>query len=101
MPLSRDYPQSATDAAKRALKHKEENDSKCGTRVGWFRAGQLARREPLEPGEVRRTYSFLSRAAVYNTGEYFDADGKEVCGSVMYDAWGGETMLPWAKKRVE
>jgi HK97 family phage major capsid protein len=101
MPLSRDYPQSATDAAKRALKHKEETGSECGTRVGWFRAGQLARREALEPEEVRRTYSFLSRAAVYNTGEYFDADGKEVCGSVMYDAWGGETMLPWAKKRVE
>jgi HK97 family phage major capsid protein len=101
MPLSFDYPQSASEAARKALKHKEEKDSECGTRVGWFRAKQLANREPLEPDEVRRTYSFLSRSQVYNTGEYVDADGKEVCGSVMFDAWGGETMLPWAKKRVE
>lgn len=101
MPLSSDYPKSASEAARKALKHKEENGSECGTRVGWFRAKQLASREPLEPDEVRRTYSFLARSKVYNTGEYFDADGKEVCGSIMFDAWGGETMLPWAKKRVE
>lgn len=101
MPTFGDYPQSATDAAKKALKHKEENGSDCGTRVGWFRAKQIARREPLEIEEIKRTYSFLSRAATYNTGEYVDEEGREVCGSIMYDAWGGETMLPWAKKTLE
>jgi len=34
MPYS-NYPQSATNAAKKALQHKEDNGSKCGTSVGW------------------------------------------------------------------
>lgn len=101
MPKFGDYPEAATEAARKALKHKADNDSQCGTRVGWFRAKQLASREALEADEVLRTYSFLSRAADYDAGKYFDEDGKEVCGSVMYDAWGGPQMLPWAKRTAE
>ena len=37
-----DYPQAATNNAKRARKWKEENGSDCGTRVGWTRSSQLA-----------------------------------------------------------
>ena len=37
-----DYPQAATNNAKRAIKYKEENGSDCGTQVGWTRARQLA-----------------------------------------------------------
>jgi HK97 family phage major capsid protein len=101
MPKFADYPEAAKKAARKALKHKRENDSQCGTRVGWFRAQQLASGEALEVDEVKRTYSFLSRSEGYNTGKYFDEDGREVCGSVMFDAWGGESMLPWAKRVVE
>jgi len=97
MPYS-NYPQSATNAAKKALKHKEENGSKCGTSVGWTRARQLSNKEALSEDEVIRTYSFLSRAKVYDQGKYFDEDDNEICGSIMYDAWGGSTMLPWAEK---
>lgn len=35
-----DYPEAATNNAKRALKYKEENGSTCGTDVGWTRARQ-------------------------------------------------------------
>ena len=97
MPYS-NYPQSATNAAKKALKHKEENGSQCGTSVGWTRARQLSSREALSEDEVIRTYSFLSRAKVYDQGKYFDEDDNEICGSIMYDAWGGSTMLPWAER---
>jgi len=97
MPYS-NYPQSATNAAKKALKHKEDNGSKCGTSVGWTRARQLSNKEALSEDEVIRTYSFLSRAKVYDQGKYFDEDDNEICGSIMYDAWGGSTMLPWAEK---
>ncbi len=100
MPYS-NYPQSATNAAKKALKHKEENGSQCGTSVGWTRARQLSSREALSEDEVIRTYSFLSRAKVYDQGKYFDEDGKELCGSIMYDAWGGSSMLPWAESRAK
>ena len=30
-----DYPDSATNNAKRAIEWKEKNGSDCGTRVGW------------------------------------------------------------------
>jgi hypothetical protein len=97
MPYS-NYPQSATNAAKKALKHKDENGSQCGTSVGWTRARQLSSREALSEDEVIRTYSFLSRAKVYDQGKYFDENDNEICGSIMYDAWGGSTMLPWAER---
>ena len=97
MPYS-NYPQSATNAAKKALKHKEENGSQCGTSVGWSRAKQLASRQELSEDEVIRVYSFLSRAKVYDQGKYFDENNNEICGSIMYDAWGGSTMLPWAER---
>ncbi len=32
-----DYPQAATNNAKKARKWKEENGSDCGTNVGWIR----------------------------------------------------------------
>jgi len=97
MPYS-NYPQSATNAAKKALRHKEEKGSDCGTSVGWTRARQLSEREALSDDEVIRTYSFLSRAKVYDQGKYFDEKENEICGSIMYDAWGGSTMLPWAER---
>jgi len=97
MPYS-NYPQSATNAAKKALKHKEDNGSKCGTSVGWSRARQLSNKQSLSDDEVIRTYSFLSRAKVYDQGKYFDENENEICGSIMYDAWGGSSMLPWAER---
>ena len=100
MPTYNDYPQSAVRAAKKALKHKEENGSDCGTRVGWFRASQIANKEGLDLSEIKRTFSFLSRAEVYNQGKFTDEDGKEICGSVMYAAWGGETMKGWAERKI-
>lgn len=100
MPFS-DYPQSATNAAKRALKFKEENGSSCGTPVGWTRAQQLASREALSLSTVKRTFSFLSRAEVYDQGKFTDENGKEICGSIMYAAWGGKSMRSWCEKIIE
>ena len=100
MPWS-DYPQAATDHAKKALKHREEHDSDCGTSVGWRTASILANREPVSHDRLPRIYSFLSRAKVYDQGRFFDEDGKEICGSVMYAAWGGDEMLRWAKRTIE
>ena len=96
-----DYPEAASNNARRALRHRDENGSQCGTAVGWTRANQLANRETISHDTTVRTYSFLSRAKVYDTGRYFDDEGNEVCGSIMYDAWGGDAMLRWAEKKVK
>jgi hypothetical protein len=95
-----DYPDGAVSNAKKALKFKDENNIDCGTLVGWARANQIAKRENLSWTTIRRTYSFLSRAKTYDTGRYTDEDGKPRCGSIMYDAWGGDAMLRWAKSKL-
>ena len=95
-----DYPQSAVNNAKRALKHREENGSDCGTAVGWTRANQIANKEKLSVDTIKRTFSFLSRAKTYDQGKYLDENGNEICGSIMYDAWGGDSMRTWAEKKL-
>lgn len=95
------YPKAASENAARALKHREDNGSDCGTPVGWTRANQLANRETISDETLVRTYSFLSRAKTYDQGDFTDADGKEICGSIMYAAWGGDEMLRWAKRTIE
>ena len=95
-----DYPQGASDEAKRALKHREENDTKCGTSVGWNRARQLANREALSEQDVKDIHSFLSREKVYDQTRFIDDDGKEICGSIMFAAWGGDSMVKWAARKA-
>ena len=96
-----DYPDTAKNNAKKALQHKKDNGSSCGTRVGWLRANQIANGEGLSEDTVQRTYSFLSRAETYDQGKYFDEDEKEICGSIMYDAWGGSAMRDWAEAKFK
>lgn len=96
-----DYPQAAVENAQRALDFREENGTDCGTPVGWARANQIAGRENLSDETLVRTYSFLSRAKTYDQGKFTDEDGKEICGSIMYAAWGGDEMLNWAKRTIE
>lgn len=89
------YPDSAKSAARRALRHRDKNGSKCGTPVGWERANQISSGEKLSLKTIKRTFSFLSRAETYNQTKFTDKDGKEICGSVMYAAWGGTSMRSW------
>ena len=96
-----DYPKAASDNAARALKHREENDSDCGTVVGWNTARILANREMVSHDRLPRIYSFLSRAKTYDQGDFIDSEGNEICGSIMYAAWGGDEMRDWAKRTIE
>jgi hypothetical protein len=87
------YPQAAKNRAKAALKHKEEKGTSCGTSVGWTRARQLSTGQKL-------TFSFLSRAKTYDQGKFTDDKGKDICGSIMYAAWGGDSMKSWCEKTI-
>jgi len=91
-----DYPDGAVNNAKRCLAYVEKNGwGSCGTPVGKQRANQIAKRESLSKDTVKRVYSFLSRHA-----ESADIPYTEGCGGLMYDAWGGKSMLNWARARV-
>lgn len=94
------YPQSAKNRAKAALNHKEKTKTKCGTSVGWARARQLSSGAALDLATVKRTFSFLSRAKTYDQGKFTDKDGRDICGSIMYAAWGGDSMKSWCERVI-
>ena len=96
-----DYPQAATDNAKRALNIREEEGTDCGTPVGWESARIIANKEAITEQRLPRVYSFLSRAKTYDQGSFKDEDGKQICGSIMYAAWGGDEMHRWAERTLE
>jgi HK97 family phage prohead protease len=90
-----DYPEAATNNAKRALKYKEENGSDCGTPVGWTRARQLANRERISRDTIARMASFKRHQ------QNKDVPYDEGCGGIMWDAWGGDAGIEWAIRKLE
>jgi hypothetical protein len=90
-----DYPEAAKVNAERGIRLNEELNNKCATQVGKVRAQQIASGEPLTEETIRRTYSYLSRAA-----EYYKPDDPEACGTISYLLWGGEEMLRWAEAKI-
>ena len=91
-----DYPQSATNNAKRALKWVEENGwGSCGTDVGKKRARQLANRESLSRDTIARMASFKRHQ------QHKDVPYDEGCGGLMWDCWGGTSGINWAIRKLE
>ncbi|QDP51523.1 MAG: hypothetical protein Tp1111DCM843611_21 [Prokaryotic dsDNA virus sp.] len=90
-----DYPQGATNNAKRAIKYKEENGSDCGTRVGWTRARQLADKKPISRDTIARMASFKRHQ------QNKDVPYTEGCGGLMWDAWGGSSGINWAISKLK
>jgi len=90
-----DYPQSAKDNAERGIRLNEEIGNRCATQVGKVRAQQIMNGENLSMDTIKRTYSYLSRAA-----EYYNPDDTEACGTISYLLWGGEPMLRWAEAKM-
>lgn len=90
-----DYPESATNNAKKARKWKEENGSNCGTRVGWTRSAQLADRKKISRDTIARMASFKRHQ------QYKDVPYSEGCGGLMWDAWGGSSGINWAINKLK
>ena len=91
-----DYPQSATENAKIALRYAEENGwGSCGTPVGKQRANQLANRENISQDTISRMASF-ERHRQNSQKELGDG-----CGRLMWLAWGGDEGIAWAQRKLE
>ena len=90
-----DYPQGAVNNAKRAIEWKEKNGSSCGTRVGWTRAAQIARKGKLSRETIARMASFKRHQ------QHKDVPYSEGCGGLMWDAWGGSAGVNWAISKLK
>lgn len=90
-----DYPEAASNNAKRALKYKEENGSDCGTPVGWTRARQLSTKSRISRETIARMASFKRHQ------QYKDVPYDEGCGGIMWDAWGGDAGIEWAIRKLQ
>jgi len=91
-----DYPQGATNNAKRALKWVEENGwGSCGEATGKNRANQLAKREPISKDTIARMASFKRHQ------QHKDVAYSEGCGGLMWDAWGGSAGVNWASRKLK
>jgi len=91
-----DYPQGATNNAKRALKWVEENGwGSCGESTGKNRANQLAKREPISRDTIARMASFKRHQ------QHKDVAYSEGCGGLMWDAWGGSAGVNWASRKLK
>ena len=90
-----DYPESAKNAAKRALEWRDAHpDQGCGTAVGWTRANQLAKGENISEETIARMASFARHL------QYKDVAYSEGCGGLMVDAWGGQAGIEWASNKL-
>ena len=91
-----DYPQSATNNAKRALEWVEKNGwGSCGESTGKNRANQLASREPISRDTIARMASFKRHQ------QHKDVPYSEGCGGLMWDAWGGTSGVEWAINKLK
>lgn len=91
-----DYPQSATNNAKRALEWVDKNGwGSCGEATGKARASQLANREPISRDTIARMASFKRHQ------QHKDVPYSEGCGGLMWDAWGGTSGVEWAINKLK
>ena len=99
-----DYPQAATNNAKRMLGWIEKYGRDvvtAGTNVGLARAQQLSSREPISLDVLKRTRSYLERAKTYSTVDDKLKDEPWLDnGFVAYNLWGGEAMRNYANKKL-
>ena len=91
-----DYPDAASNNAKRGIALNEKVNNKCATRVGKIRAKQLANKEKVSEATIKRMYSYLFRAEVY-----YEKGDKESCGYISYLLWGGKSAKNWAESKIK
>jgi hypothetical protein len=91
-----DYPESASNNAKRALEWADKNGwGSCGTDVGKQRANQLAKKEGISRDTISRMASFKRHQ------QNKDVPYSEGCGGLMWDAWGGTSGVEWAINKLK
>jgi hypothetical protein len=98
-----DYPQAATNNAKRALAWREKygDEVKGGTAVGWTRANQLASREALSYSTIARMAAFARHRTNSKVDPKYAATPWKDRGYVAWLIWGGTSGVNWAIRKAE
>ena len=99
-----DYPQSATNNAKRMIEWREKygrDEVKGGTAVGWQRAASLAARESLSAETVGRMAAFNRHKKNATVDPKFKDTPWKDRGYVAWNLWGGTSGVNWAIKKME
>lgn len=99
-----DYPKSATNNAKKAIEWREKygrDEVKGGTRVGWQRANQLAKREKISRETIGRMAAFKRHEKNAKVDAKFKATPWKDKGYVAWLLWGGTSGVNWAIKKKE
>lgn len=91
-----DYPEAASNNARRALEWVEKYGWQgCGTPIGKYRAYQLANRKGLSLQTVKRMAAFNRHRKNSTTPYSFG------CGKLMWDCWGGAAGINWAIRTLK
>ena len=91
-----DYPEAASNNAKRALEWAEKNGwGSCGEATGKRRANQLAKKQGITRDTIARMASFKRHQ------QNKDVPYSEGCGGLMWDAWGGSAGINWAISKLK
>jgi|14BtaG_2_1085337.scaffolds.fasta_scaffold00284_11 HK97 family phage portal protein len=99
-----DYPQSATNNAKRMIEWREKygrDEVKGGTSVGWQRASSLSKREKLTAETVGRMAAFNRHRKNATVDPKFQDTPWKDNGYVAWNLWGGTSGVNWAIKKME
>ena len=98
-----DYPQSATNNAKKVLRWREEHGDavKGMTRVGWTRANQLARKQKISRDTIARMASFKRHEKNAKINPDFKSTPWKDKGYVAWLGWGGTSGINWAINKLK
>jgi len=98
-----DYPQSATNNAKKVLawKKKYGSEVKGMTSVGWTRANQLASRRKLSYDTIARMAAFNRHRKNAAVDPKYKNEPWKDRGYVAWLGWGGTSGINWAIRKAE
>ena len=97
------YPQSATNNAKRMIEWREKYGRDvvtAGTEVGWRRASQLANRDNISLDVVKRMAQFNRHRENEKIDPKYKGEPWKDNGYVAWNLWGGTAGVDWAIREV-
>ena len=97
------YPQSATNNAKRMIEWREKYGRDvvtAGTEVGWRRASQLANRDNISLDVVKRMAQFNRHRENAKIDPKYKGEPWKDNGYVAWNLWGGTAGVDWAIREV-